>query len=196
MSKGIDTRSKIIMQSARLFNRVGYHACALSDIMKATGLKKGGIYNHFSNKDEIAEAAFDYNFNLIKKTLQERLFRETDPREKIEAILDTYAHLERLPEFEAGCPIFNTAVDASNTHPKLKEKAKQAINHLKTYIIKKIEEGMEQGIFQSTADKEAVATMMLMTMEGALVMSRVSDDRCIAVAVEGIKSYLNVNLYQ
>jgi TetR/AcrR family transcriptional repressor of nem operon len=30
----------------------------MADLMAATGLKKGGIYNHFRNKDDIALAAF------------------------------------------------------------------------------------------------------------------------------------------
>jgi len=31
-----------------------------SELMEATGLKKGGIYRHFSSKEELAAEAFDY----------------------------------------------------------------------------------------------------------------------------------------
>jgi AcrR family transcriptional regulator len=46
-NKGERTRSYIIERSAPLFNRQGYAGTSLKDIMEATGLEKGGIYNHF-----------------------------------------------------------------------------------------------------------------------------------------------------
>ena len=49
MNKGEETRSLIIEKSAELFNTLGYNGCSLNEIMEATQLKKGGIYNHFKN---------------------------------------------------------------------------------------------------------------------------------------------------
>lgn len=48
MSKGEQTRAMILEQTALLFSRKGYFGSSLSDIMEATGLEKGGIYNHFT----------------------------------------------------------------------------------------------------------------------------------------------------
>ena len=45
MSKGANTREEILLRAARVFNTKGYAGAALSDIMQATGLQKGGIYN-------------------------------------------------------------------------------------------------------------------------------------------------------
>jgi len=75
-----DTRHKIIEESARLFNMRGYHGCSLQDIMDATNLKKGGIYNYFSTKDEIAYAAFDYSFNLVLARFTEALAKAQTAR--------------------------------------------------------------------------------------------------------------------
>jgi AcrR family transcriptional regulator len=51
MSKAKETKEKIIKQAAELFNQQGYLGSSVSDIMRATGLKKGGIYNYFQSKD-------------------------------------------------------------------------------------------------------------------------------------------------
>ena len=59
MSKGEQTRERILARSAQLFNRQGYSGSSLSDIMRETGLEKGGIYNHFSSKEQLALEAFD-----------------------------------------------------------------------------------------------------------------------------------------
>ncbi len=63
MSKGDQTRQRIIAEAASLFNRRGFEGGSLLDVMEATGLEKGGIYRHFSSKEELAAAAFDYAWN-------------------------------------------------------------------------------------------------------------------------------------
>src|ERR1700755_2682335 len=64
MRKGEETRQRIIAAAAPIFNKQGYAGCALSDIMAATGLEKGGIYRHFESKEEIAAEAFDYAWTI------------------------------------------------------------------------------------------------------------------------------------
>src|ERR1700720_2588708 len=60
MRKGEQTRQEIIRKAAPIFNQKGYDGAALSDLMRATGLQKGGIYRHFGSKEELAAEAFDY----------------------------------------------------------------------------------------------------------------------------------------
>ena len=62
MTKGEQTRRKIVEAAAPIFNKRGYEGSSLSDLMEATGLKKGGIYRHFSSKEELAAEAFDYTW--------------------------------------------------------------------------------------------------------------------------------------
>lgn len=50
MSKAKETKEKIVKQAAELFNQQGYAGSSISDIMRATRLQKGGIYNHFQSK--------------------------------------------------------------------------------------------------------------------------------------------------
>jgi len=67
MSKAEQTRQRIIKQAAKLFNQQGFAGASMAELMAATGLKKGGIYNHFTSKDELAIAAFDYNVQLASQ---------------------------------------------------------------------------------------------------------------------------------
>ena len=50
MTKGEKTRQMIIEKAAPLFNKNGYAGTSLSDIMKVTGLAKGGLYGNFKTK--------------------------------------------------------------------------------------------------------------------------------------------------
>jgi len=190
MSKGLATREMIISTSADLFNKFGYHGCSLSDIMKATNLKKGGIYNHFKNKDEIAFEAFDYSFNRIKKLFRSRLDLDNNATEKINSIIEIYAELLKMPGMEGGCPIFNTAIDSANTHPLLQKKANIAISTLKRYIEIKIEEGIAAKEFKQGAADCGLSSLIIMTMEGAMVMSRLNGEESINIAVNSLKSFV------
>jgi len=62
MTKGEQTRRKIVEAAAPIFNQHGYEGSSLNALMEATGLKKGGIYRHFASKEELAAEAFDYTW--------------------------------------------------------------------------------------------------------------------------------------
>src|SRR5258706_12552014 len=68
MRKGEQTRRKIIRKAAPIFNQRGYEGAALSDLMQATGLEKGGIYRHFESKQQLAGEAFDYAWKIALDT--------------------------------------------------------------------------------------------------------------------------------
>lgn len=54
--KGEATRLAIEDAAVELFLEHGYHATSMRQIAEHAGLALGGIYNHFSSKDEIFEA--------------------------------------------------------------------------------------------------------------------------------------------
>ena len=58
------TRQQVIESTAELFNKKGYLGTSISDLEKATGMTRGSIYGNFENKDAVALAVFDYNWDL------------------------------------------------------------------------------------------------------------------------------------
>jgi AcrR family transcriptional regulator len=52
------TRSLIIDTAARAFAENGFDGVSLNDLILASGMSKGAFYFHFSNKEEVALAAF------------------------------------------------------------------------------------------------------------------------------------------
>ncbi len=55
------TRAQIVQSAYRLFLENGYSATSMRDIVGASGITMGGIYNHFANKEEIFNAVFLQN---------------------------------------------------------------------------------------------------------------------------------------
>ncbi|MBD77768.1 MAG: TetR family transcriptional regulator [Crocinitomicaceae bacterium] len=195
MNKGEETREMIIKRSAELFNTLGYNGCSLNEIMEATQLKKGGIYNHFKNKDDIALAAFEYSYSEVLKRFKHYLSKESTSYNKILAIIEVFYSFGANPVVSGGCPIFNTAIDATDVHPELRKRAQDGINTLVKYVEIKIEEGKIEGEFRNSAKAPEFALLLVSTLEGALMISRVNDNtKALRTAADLMKTYLKQNI--
>ena len=90
MSKAQATKQYIIEQAANLFNQQGYAGCSISNVMQATGLKKGGIYNHFKNKDELyASLSVEILEHLYNKLKRVYVKASQSPQRRIELLKQT-----------------------------------------------------------------------------------------------------------
>jgi AcrR family transcriptional regulator len=56
MTKGMKTRSEIIAAANELFAEQGYHGTSMRQIAEQAGITLGGIYNHFSGKEDIFQS--------------------------------------------------------------------------------------------------------------------------------------------
>lgn len=176
MRKGQITKEHIIRESAGLFNTKGYTGASLSEIIERCGIRKGGIYNHFENKDEIALAAFDYSFSQILSFLTKALENASNSKESLLAICNVYIDLVENDSLEGGCPILNTAIESDDGHPFLKEKAQQA---MKTFIGKLtmiIQKGIENKEFREDINTEEASTYIIAVIEGGVMLSKLFDD--------------------
>ena len=195
MPKIVNTRELIIEKAAELFNLHGFSGCSVSNIMQATGLKKGGIYNHFKSKEEIAIEAFNFSMAQIFKRFRERLDLDKTPLDKLNSVIDVYVNLIAKPMLKGGCPIFNTAVDASDSHPVLKERAREAINSLLRYVELKIEDGIKSGDFKENVNPAQLASILMINMEGAIIMSRVNtDSKYVDNAASFLRNYIKTSI--
>src|SRR5579871_1604518 len=107
MPKGARTRERIIEQAAPLFNQKGFFGSSLSDIMEATGLKKGGIYNHFGSKEELALQAFDYASACVSERVALLLTGKQTAVERLLAFASVFCDMTTNPPVPGGCPLLN-----------------------------------------------------------------------------------------
>lgn len=176
MSKGSQTRQEILNRTVGLFNKHGYAGVSLSQIMEATGLKKGGIYNHFESKEQLSLAVFDFAIDKVRERFREGLLGKKTAPDRLKAILAIMARYVTDPPVEGGCPVHNTAIDSSHTHPFLQQRARAGMDELQGYIGATVEKGIARGELRSTVDAQHVASILMSTLEGALMMSRLYND--------------------
>jgi TetR/AcrR family transcriptional regulator, transcriptional repressor for nem operon len=195
MSKGTQTREMILARAAQLFNQRGYFGSSLSDIMQETGLEKGGIYNHFASKEQLALEAFDYAVELHQQRIQSFLAGKKHAIERLQAILAYFQGILEDPILTGGCPILNTAIESDDAHPALRDRAQAAMERLRDTIVRIITRGIERQELRPEIDADACATLFLALSEGALMLSKLYQDPThMQRAVNYLTRYIEVEL--
>src|SRR3979411_2837595 len=93
MSKGEQTKQEIVQKAAPLFNQQGYEGTSLSDLMDATGLQKGGIYRHFSSKEDLAAEAFDYSWEKAVSGSLDGVAEVPDSLDRLKKMIANFVEL-------------------------------------------------------------------------------------------------------
>ena len=195
MSKAQETKMRIIEQAAALFNQQGYAGSSMSDLMRVTGLQKGGIYNHFRSKDELALEAFDFAVNRVQSEFMGALKGKRHAVERLIAILSVYERMFDSPPVQGGCPILNTAVESDDAHPALRERAQLAMDAWRILLQRIVDKGIMRGELHSTVDADTVATILIATIEGAVMLSKLyGDANHLERAVNFLKTYVQHQL--
>lgn len=174
ISKSERTKQFIIEQTAPVFNKKGYAGTSLTDLTNATKLTKGSIYGNFENKDEVALAAFDYNFNRVTLYIKERILATDNSIERLLVYPNVYRDFLKIPFLKTGCPILNTSTEADDTHPKLKEKASNALAFWKASIENQIKRGIEREEIKAGTNPTEVALILMSLIEGAIMIAKVT----------------------
>lgn len=191
MTKGENTRKYIIKKSAELFNQRGYAGSSLSDITEVTGIKRGGIYRHFTCKDEIALEAYDYAVGIVNEKFAEAVKEQQSAIGKILSIFKVYEQVVEHPPFIGGCPVLNTAIESDDTHPELRKKAQQSSERMLQYIKGILYEGIQNGELKPNFDTDALATFIFSVFEGGIMLSKLEgNNRHMQFNIESLSKYL------
>ena len=174
MSKAEKTRQFIIEKTAPIFNTKGYAGTSLNDMTASTGLTKGSIYGNFTNKDEVALAAFDYNLQQVGNIISDEMNKKESIQDKLLVYVTVYSNCLKQTFPTGGCPILNTAVEADDTHPELRKKAMSAILSWKHKITNLIEKGIENKEFNASIDSEEIALTIIAMIEGGTMLAKLT----------------------
>lgn len=191
MRKGERTRLIIVERAARVFNTKGYYGSSMKDLVEETGFEKGGIYNHFGSKEELAVAAFDYTVGSIGRRFRTALENKEEALARLHAMVEVFSDLGDGYPVDGGCPVLNTAIESDDTNPVLKEKAREAMTDWHRMIGGTVKRGVSSGELQGDADPYEVASLVTATLEGAIMLNKLYEDPVhMRRAVDHVKQYL------
>jgi TetR/AcrR family transcriptional regulator, transcriptional repressor for nem operon len=176
MRKGERTHQAIVERSAPVFNTKGYFGTSMSDLVRETGLEKGGIYGHFSGKEELAIASFEYAAGVMRNRFVAELKGKKGAVERLFAVIEVLGGMVEDPPVAGGCPVLNTAVESDDANPVLKQKAQEAMDGWLRLVGSITKEGVWRGELSAETDPRETASVVVGTLEGALMLSKLCDD--------------------
>jgi TetR/AcrR family transcriptional repressor of nem operon len=189
--KGETTRQMIVAAAAPIFNQRGFNGTSMQDVMEATGLEKGGLYRHFSGKEELAAEVFRYSLGQSVKLRTEHVDRTHGTIPLLKSLVKRF--VEVPSSMPGGCPLMNTAIDSDDGNPTLRGLVHEALRDWRTRLIKVIRDGIRNGEIKTETVPRQIANTIIASLEGALMISRLDGNR---VALADARKSLEVLLDQ
>lgn len=171
LSKAERTKRFILETAAPLFNRKGISGASIDDVLAETKLTKGCLYGHFSSKEDLSLQVVDYMMSDINLKISATVSKGKTAREKVFAFLDFYKDPINTP-ISGGCPIFNSAVEADDHFPLIREKIAHVLRQGQEAFATILKKGIEDGEFSDKLDPVIYAFKATAAIEGAVIMCR------------------------
>jgi TetR/AcrR family transcriptional regulator, lmrAB and yxaGH operons repressor len=170
MPKATDSKEKTLIAAAQLFRRQGFHGTALQDILTAGGAPRGSLYFHFPRgKEEIGEAALRLAGEIVRGKIALAAEAAASAETFLVGLARAMAVELQNSSFNDGCPIATTALETSAQSLALAAATRDAFQSWEREIAR----GLARF---DIADPEAIATMVLSQLEGALLLARTYHD--------------------
>jgi TetR/AcrR family transcriptional repressor of nem operon len=164
-------RGRIVQSARRLFNRHGFNAVSIDDVMAEAGLTRGSFYAYFDSKSDLYSTS-------ITAILEEKPIKASDgisidPRapEVSAQIVADYLSVGHFENVDGSCPLIALPNDVSRTE----ESVKRAFES----VLKVLIDIFEQGLERKGAPARRRALAMASLCVGGMVLARTVEDRAL-----------------
>lgn len=170
-SKGVLTKEKILTEAARLVHKRGFDATTINDLVKATGLKKGCLYFHFSGKDELSLAILEKAKTDFFAFLDSILMGKT-PGDSLNNLFRGTIDAQKASGFSGGCIFGNTALEMSDKNEKLSAFVGKVFEEVTEKVRKVVKAAQISGQVRTDIPATTLARHIVMSVEGGIMLSR------------------------
>lgn len=141
----VETRNSLLASALGLFERRGYPATSVEDIVTGAGLTKGAFYHHFGSKEEVLQIIHDTYIDKELEVVEQILADFDDPRDRLRELIRT--SVEDLGEYRSHISVY------MQDRRYLTGDRRKAVSAKREAIDKAfrsaIEDGVERGYFRA-----------------------------------------------
>src|ERR1700749_985677 len=171
-------KDRILETADRLFYLQGIRAIGVDTIAAEIGISKRTLYNHFPSKDALISA-------YLERRLVQRPPSDKSPVEQILGVFDSLERRFASKDFR-GCPFVN-AVAEVGTESKSVRKIAVAFKESRRLWFRDLL--IQIGV----ADPDALATQLVLLVDGSIAQDLVRDDPAMARAAKEAAKVLLAN---
>jgi TetR/AcrR family transcriptional regulator, transcriptional repressor for nem operon len=171
MRAPLPTRLRLIESARYLFWERGFAGTSMAELLAHAEVNSGSFYHFFDSKEALLRAVLEGYLRLLRPMVVDPAFATTpEPLSRIFAILAGYRERILATESRYGCPLGRLAleIDPENApaHDLIAQNFRGWIDAVRECL-----EAMKE-FLPARTDLEALATYVLVVMEGGVMLSR------------------------
>lgn len=171
--KRSDKKEQILKTAKDIFARKGLQTTSIDDIISACDITKGCFYHHFQNKEQLCLEAIDaYKVDFLK--FLDSLLDPAKPAESMCAFFESALRLHQESNFIGGCPFGNIALETADSKPKYAARVLEVFREWQSKLQVVLLAAKVKGQIRSELSPETLAEHIAMTIEGGIMLSRLS----------------------
>jgi TetR/AcrR family transcriptional regulator, transcriptional repressor for nem operon len=181
-----EVKQKIISSARRLFNRRGFEAVSITQIMRGADLTHGGFYSYFRSKSDLYAAVMNCFFTDPNwKNCWEGVRVNLSATDVGAQVVNAYLSRQHFEDVENSCPMVALPTDVARSG----EEAKGAFEKVFQAMVNVLERSLRGKQTGRRARAQAIAAMSI----GGMVVARTLVDRghadelrrsCLQVAMQ------------
>ncbi len=190
-----DRRTLILDAAAEIIAERGFNQTSVDDVIRRAGLcGKSHFYHYFRSKEELGYAVLDRRFESFAESglsvLRDPMI---DPLERLFRFIDSSVELQAKKGCKGGSVFGGLAAELADTHEGFRERIDAVFQRWSEHIQALLWELRPR--LRADADAERLARFIIASLEGALLMSRVSREICVmeGIAVD-LKRFVSMHL--
>ncbi len=192
-TKGEATKERLITEAARLIRQKGFTGTSVSDLMAATGVKKGSLYFHFPSKDDLSLAVLDRSRDKILTFFENALTGET-PADCLSNFFDAVVSSHSRSGFVGGCIFGNTALEMSDGDKRYADVVDRVFADMSTRLAAVVVAAQKAGQVRADLPADALAEQIVITLEGGIMLARLrKDEKPLVSCFDTLKVFLNLD---
>ena len=167
-TKARKTRTRLLDTAGKLFRSQGFHATGLDQILRRSRTPKGSLYHYFpGGKDQLAIETVQYVAGQQGQMMSAIFSAHSDPLETLQTFFAHIAENLRASDFREGCPIAAVTLEVASDRPSVREACRQGFQ---TWLEVLVQHLNSAGLSEARA--KSIATLVLASLEGGLILSR------------------------
>jgi AcrR family transcriptional regulator len=167
--RALDTRDKVLLSAARVFDLRGYAGAGMAEIVLGTGMTRGAVYFHFSSKADLARALIEQqhaSWPAVKQSAE---------REGLQGLDAIHYLLERLSRQLRDDVLARAAIKLAGEADRIEDGIPSPFDDWCDYIGYRLRQAQLLGLMRSELDPVTYAGIIVGMFLGIHQFTEIAD---------------------
>ena len=192
MSKGDDTRERILHRAFRMASRDGLEGLSIGGLATALAMSKSGLFAHFGSKEELQLEVLRAAARRFEDTVVRPAFRAPRGTPRIRHLLENWVRWANSPDAAGGCLFVTASVELDDRAGRPRDFLVAAQKQILDALARSAQMAIEVGHFRPDLDCRQFAFELYSLLLGYHHAKRLMRDANAETALRtGLERLLN-----